>query len=74
VTRCRCDDGRAWRNPDGTATYATRPESEWVRFDRPELRIVSAEAWTAAHSRLASSLAHIKATVGGRLVGQFEGR
>ena len=54
------------RNPDGTLTYATRPESEWVRFDRPELRIVSVEAWTAAHTRLASSRAHVTATGGGR--------
>jgi hypothetical protein len=47
------------RNPDGTETYATRPPSEWVRVDRPELRIVSVEAWAAAHARLSSTRAHV---------------
>src|SRR5262245_14370599 len=47
------------RNPDGTGTYATRPQSEWLRVDRPELRIVSAEAWAAAHARLQSLKTHV---------------
>jgi hypothetical protein len=31
------------------------PESRWLRADRPELRIVSAELWEAAQERLARS-------------------
>jgi DNA invertase Pin-like site-specific DNA recombinase len=40
------------RAPDGTTTFAPRPESEWIRVDRPELRIVALDVWTAAHQRI----------------------
>jgi site-specific DNA recombinase len=36
----------------GRKTYTARPESEWVRREAPELRIVSEELWTDAHARL----------------------
>ena len=47
-----------------------RPESEWTVVGVPELRIVSEEAWDAAHARMAASRAiYLKAT-GGRAYGR----
>jgi site-specific DNA recombinase len=40
------------RQPDGMLTWAPRPETEWVRFDRPELRIVSADVSAAVRQRI----------------------
>lgn len=37
------------RNADRQTAPTTRPKSEWLRFDRPRLRVVSAAAWEAAH-------------------------
>jgi len=40
------------KNPDtGRVTYRFNPESEWIRADVPELRIVSQELWDAAKAR-----------------------
>src|SRR5262245_20958971 len=36
----------------GTKKLRRRPEAEWFRLEAPELQIVSAEAWQAAHARL----------------------
>ncbi len=36
----------------GTKKLRRRPESEWLRLEAPELQIVSAETWAAAHARL----------------------
>lgn len=47
-----------------------RPESEWTVAEVPELRIVSEEAWTAAHARLAASRAVYLQTTGGRTYGR----
>jgi site-specific DNA recombinase len=55
------------RAADGSTTYAARPESEWLRVDRPELRIVSTDAWTAAHSRLEGIRTHLALASGGRM-------
>jgi site-specific DNA recombinase len=40
------------RNKWGQTSPSARPEGEWLRLDRPDLRIVSEEAWNAAHTRL----------------------
>ena len=40
------------KNPDtGRVTYRFNPESEWIRADIPELRIVPQEQWDAAKAR-----------------------
>jgi hypothetical protein len=53
------------RGADGAATYATRPESEWLRVERPDLRIVSENAWRAARERLTPIRARLDAASGG---------
>ena len=41
------------KDPDtGKRTRRDRPESEWLRQDRPELRIVPDELWGVVHSRM----------------------
>ena len=40
------------RDTDGVTNPMRRPEEQWVRADRPDLRIVSDELWQAAHARL----------------------
>jgi hypothetical protein len=37
----------AKRDAEGKTAATARPETEWLRVDRPELRIVSDEAWNA---------------------------
>lgn len=40
------------KNPDtGRFTYRLNPESEWIRAEAPELRIVPQELWDAAKAR-----------------------
>ncbi|WP_440411879.1 recombinase family protein [Neorhizobium petrolearium] len=40
------------KNPDtGRFTYRLKPESEWIRAEAPELRIVPQELWDAAKAR-----------------------
>jgi len=36
----------------GTKKLRRRPEAEWLHLEAPELQIVSAETWEAAHARL----------------------
>ena len=55
------------RAADGSQACTPRPASEWLRVDRPELRIVSAEAWAVAHRRLAGIRAHLVEASGGPL-------
>src|SRR5690606_33862129 len=47
---------REWRkNPDSEdreRRYRLRHESEWVRFDVPDLRIVSQDSWNAVRTEL----------------------
>ena len=40
------------RDAAGRTAVTARPESEWLRSDRPELRIVSDDLWNAVHARL----------------------
>lgn len=43
---------RKLKNPDtGHFTYRLNPESEWIRCEAPELRIVPQELWDAAKAR-----------------------
>src|SRR5262249_39769361 len=42
---------KAKRNMFGAHHVTPRPESEWIRREVPELRIVSDEAWAAAQGR-----------------------
>jgi DNA invertase Pin-like site-specific DNA recombinase len=40
------------RAPDGTATFARRPETEWLRVDCPDLRIIDDSTWHAVRTRI----------------------
>ena len=40
------------RDAEGKTAPTDRPVSEWLRVDRPELRIVPDDLWDAAHARL----------------------
>src|SRR5439155_15568119 len=40
------------RDQWGAERWLDRPESEWIRLEAPELRIVSEDLWRAAHVRL----------------------
>ena len=42
------------RDQSGQRDQRPRPETEWLRLDRPDLRIVSDRDWEAAHQRLRS--------------------
>jgi DNA invertase Pin-like site-specific DNA recombinase len=53
---------RKERNPEtGRKTSRPRPESEWVRVDVPEWRIVSEELWQAVHKRTQEMRKHFGA-------------
>jgi hypothetical protein len=45
------------RDPWGVKRQRPRPESEWLRIPAPELRIITDDAWSAAHERLAATRA-----------------
>ncbi len=45
------------RDTTGQTAPTARPESEWLRIERPELRIVSEEEWDAVQRRLVSARA-----------------
>jgi hypothetical protein len=45
------------RDRDGSRRGSARDHAEWVRLDRPELRIVSEELWRAAHDQIARAAA-----------------
>ena len=55
------------REPDGPRCFATRPESEWIAVQRPELRIIPEPLWTAVRSRLDGIRASLLQASGGRL-------
>jgi len=54
----------------GAVNVADRPESDWVRVDMPQLRIVSDEAWRVAHARLEQSRRLYLRGTGGKLCGR----
>lgn len=51
---------------DRPTTFVARPESDWVRIEQPDLRIVSAAAWDAAYRRLDGIRTHLEQASGGR--------
>jgi site-specific DNA recombinase len=58
------------RDAAGRTAVSARPEAEWMRFDRPDLRIVSDETWRAAHARLGGIRSQLATARGGRPVGR----
>ena len=46
-----------FRSQWGKKQQPARPETDWLRKSVPELRIVSEDAWQAAHARLSESRA-----------------
>ena len=48
------------------------PEAEWIRIDRPELRIVPQPLWDAAQARKAATFGTYRQTPDGRLSGKPE--
>lgn len=53
----------------GAKAQRWRPESEWLRREAPELRIVDEELWQRVHARREASAASYLRRSGGRLVG-----
>ncbi len=55
---------------NGRAKKIDVPESEWITFDRPELRIVTDALWSATHARLTAARENYLRTNDGRLQGK----
>jgi site-specific DNA recombinase len=45
------------RDAEGTAAARPRPETDWLRLDKPELRIISDDLWDSVHRRLGTARA-----------------
>jgi site-specific DNA recombinase len=58
------------RDSWGRRETTTRPSGEWLKIPSPELRIVSDEAWTAAHARLATARSQYLRMTSGQLLGK----
>ena len=58
------------RNQWGQKRQQERPETDWIRLDAPELRIVSDQLWQAVHGRLAGVRQHYLRWTGGKLWGR----
>ena len=58
------------RNTWGQTQVSKRPEGEWITVPAPHLRIVSEDAWTRAHARLADARTHYLRSTTGRLWGR----
>jgi DNA invertase Pin-like site-specific DNA recombinase len=54
------------RDSEGKTAVSSRPEAEWLRLPRPDLRIVSEDVWHAAQRRLAAARVTYEETTGGR--------
>lgn len=57
----------------GTQKSRKRPETEWVRIDAPDLRIVSEDVWQAVAARLQHTRTEYARTADGRLFGHPSG-
>ncbi len=53
----------------GVKHQKPRPEADWLHLEAPDLRIISAEAWEAAHRRLEEARAMYLRATDGRLWG-----
>ena len=58
------------RDQWGQKRYLDRPESEWIRREAPELRIVTEAQWDAAHARLDGARQNYLRGTGGQLWGR----
>ena len=58
------------RDAAGRTAPTARPEAEWMRFDRPDLRIVSDEVWHTAHARLGGIRSQLATARGGQPAGR----
>ena len=58
----------------GTKKQRQRPESEWLIFQAPELRIISDEVWQHVNERLQRSVATYARTSAGRLLSRPRSR
>jgi len=56
---------RQRRDNEGGTTMVLRPESEWIRVERPDLRVVTAAAWSAAHARIDGARRQVASVVDG---------
>jgi DNA invertase Pin-like site-specific DNA recombinase len=54
----------------GTKALRLRPETEWIRLDAPDLRIVSDTLWEAAHTQLDKRRALYSFASNGKLLGR----
>ena len=61
------------RDSWGRAKPQSRPETEWLRVDVPELRMVDERLWKAAHARLARARKVYLRGTNGRLWGRPKG-
>lgn len=61
-----------WVDKGGTKKKRDTPESEWVTVEAPELRIVPADLWQAAHERLSRTRQAYLRLNGGKLWGRPE--
>ncbi len=57
----------------GTKTSRTRPTSEWITVEAPELRIVPPDLWARVAQKLAKSRTEYVRTASGRLLGRPSG-
>ena len=62
----RSQQSNAW----GQRVWKTRPESDWIRAEVPDLRVVSEQEWNAAHRRLKSAAAVYLRSTNGHLWGR----
>ena len=62
----RSQQSDAW----GQRAWRARPESDWIRTDVPDLRVVSDQEWDAAHRRLKSAAAVYLRSTNGHLWGR----
>jgi hypothetical protein len=53
------------RAPAGSTTFAPRPETEWMRLTREDLRIVTDGAWRDLHARIDDAQAQLMKAGGG---------
>jgi DNA invertase Pin-like site-specific DNA recombinase len=60
----------AWGRRERRRAQRRRTESDWVRVERPDLRIVSEDLWQAVQARLAEAQAGYLRTQHGRLQGR----
>ncbi len=61
------------RDAWGQTKQQPRPEAEWLRIDRPELRIIDETLWRAAHARIARVRAVYLRGTKGQLWGRPKG-